>query len=153
MKNEIFVEMEETCEAPSWFDNVKPFVTKVLDNLEKDHWELSVLFCNDKFIWDLNRQYRQIDNPTDVLSFEQGDEYTDENDETWFTAGDIVISLDTLKTNCTEFGVTENEELKRLLIHGVLHLSGMDHSDNSPEQPMLKFQEEILAKMAGDNII
>lgn len=153
MKNEIFVEMEENCEKPLWFENVKPFITKVLENLQKDHWELSVLFCNDKFIWDLNKQYRQIDNATDVLSFEQGDEYTDENEENWFTAGDIVISLDTLKTNCAEFNVTENEELKRLLIHGILHLSGMDHSDNSPEQPMLKLQEQILLQLKDENII
>lgn len=153
MSNAVFVDLEENCEEPIWFNKVEPFVQTVLEKLKKDHWEVSVLFCNDPFIADLNRQYRQIDSATDVLSFEQGDEYVDDNDETWFSAGDIVISVDTLASNCKEFSVSKDEELKRLLVHGVLHLSGMDHSDNSPEQEMLQFQEKILKKLPTDVII
>ena len=73
--------------------------------------------------------------------------YTDDDGVVWYAAGDIVISIDTLLTNCTEFAVTLNEELKRLLVHGILHLNGMDHSDNSPEQEMLIFQEKLLKEM------
>lgn len=142
--------MQEEVERPSWFCNVEPFVEKVLAKLKIDNWELSILFCNDEFIADLNKQYRNVEGATDVLSFEQGDEYVDENDFVWFSAGDIVISLETLQTNCTSFNVTPNEELKRLLVHGVLHLNGMDHSDNSPEQEMLVFQEKILLELAEE---
>ena len=108
------------------------------------NWDISLLFCDDAFIQNLNKQYRDIDSPTDVLSFEQGDEYFDDAGETRFMAGDIVISLDSLRFNAEEFNVEINEELKRLIVHGILHLNGMDHSDNSPEQEMLKFQEELL---------
>jgi probable rRNA maturation factor len=145
MMNRIIVDSQEGIERPGWIENVEPFIALILDKLGIENWELSVLFCNDAFITDLNKKYRDIDSPTDVLSFEQGDEYIDDEDVNWFNAGDIVISLDTLKSNAKDFSVDVNDELKRLLVHGVLHLDGMDHEDNSPEQEMLQFQEHLLA--------
>jgi len=145
MMNRIIVDSQEGIERPGWIENVEPFIALILDKLGIENWELSVLFCNDAFITDLNKKYRDIDSPTDVLSFEQGDEYIDDEDVNWFNAGDIVISLDTLKSNAKDFSVDVNDELKRLLVHGVLHLDGMDHEDNSPKQEMLQFQEHLLA--------
>lgn len=153
MSNRIVIDCEEGMDRPAWLDRVTPFMDKVLKRLDIDNWELSVLFCRDPFIANLNSQYRKIDGPTDVLSFEQGDEYIDDDDNTWFNAGDIVISLDMLKKNAEQFEVTENDEIKRLLVHGILHLDGMDHSDNSPDQEMLQFQEHMLAGFAADRII
>lgn len=144
MSNKIVVDTEGALENPSWIDNVEPFILKVLERLDIDNWEISILFCNDAFITDLNKKYRKIDAPTDVLSFEQGDEYIDEDDVTWYNAGDIVISIDSLQKNCEDYDVSLNEELKRLLVHGILHLNGFDHEDNSPEQDMLQFQEHFL---------
>jgi probable rRNA maturation factor len=144
MSNRIIVDFDEHITRPTWLSNVEPFVAKVLSRLDIENWELSVLFCDDPFIANLNKQYREIDGPTDVLSFEQGDEYIDDDDVTWFNAGDIVISVDSLRKNAEQFAVSINDELKRLLVHGVLHLDGMDHSDNSPEQEMLQFQEHLL---------
>ncbi len=144
-ENTIFITVQDDCPVPEWLDKIQPFVMKVLEKLEYNGWEISVMFCKDPFIQELNKQYRELDMPTDVLSFEQGDVYVDEDDKEWFAAGDIVISVDTLARNAQEFNVTMDEELKRLLIHGVLHLAGYDHSDNSPEQEMLKFQETILS--------
>ncbi len=145
MSNRIVIDCEEGMTPPPWMDRVSPFVERVLERLDIDNWELSVLFCRDPFIANLNKQYRDIDGPTDVLSFEQGDEYVDDAEVTWFNAGDIVICLDALKRNAGDFAVPEDEELKRLLVHGILHLDGMDHEDNSPEQEMLQFQEHMLA--------
>lgn len=153
MSNRIVIDCEEGMDKPSWMDKVTPFVNRVLDRLDIDNWELSVLFCRDPFIATLNKQYREIDGPTDVLSFEQGDEYIDDEDITWFNAGDIVISLDTLSKNAEQFAVTENDELKRLLVHGILHLDGMDHEDNSPEQEMLQFQEHMLTGFSDEKIL
>jgi probable rRNA maturation factor len=152
MSNRIAVDSEEGMQVPSWIANVSPFMEKVLDRLDIDNWELSVLFCTDAFIAKLNSQYRNIDGPTDVLSFEQGDEYIDDSDVTWFNAGDIVISLETLDKNCEQFEVSRNDELKRLLVHGILHLDGMDHSDNAPEQEMLQFQEHMLVGFADETV-
>ena len=152
MSNRIIVDSDEGIAKPSWIDLVEPFVAKVLARLDIENWELSVLFCADPFIADLNKKYRNVDGPTDVLSFEQGDEYIDDEDVTWFNAGDIVISLDALKRNSENFSVTLNDELKRLLVHGVLHLDGMDHENNDPSQEMLQFQEHLLAGFTGETI-
>ena len=144
MSNSISVSFND--EPPGSIDpvRVENFISEVLNDLNLKNWDISLLFCDDAFIQNLNKQYRDIDSPTDVLSFEQGDEYFDDAGETRFMAGDIVISLDSLRFNAEEFNVDINEELKRLIVHGILHLNGMDHSDNSPEQEMLKFQEELL---------
>jgi probable rRNA maturation factor len=152
MSNNISVSCGERVSPPGWLDRVTPFMDKVLERLDIDNWELSVLFCDDPFIAELNQKYRGVEGPTDVLSFEQGDEYIDDEDVTWFNAGDIVISLDTLGKNAEQFGVSVNEELKRLLVHGILHLDGMDHSDNSPEQEMLQFQEHFLVGFSSDAV-
>ncbi len=153
MTNRVIVDAAEGYDAPPWLDRVEPFARKILDTLEISGWELSVLFCGDSFIAGLNSQYRNIDAPTDVLSFEQGGGYTAENGSVWHTAGDIVISTDTLEKNAKEFSVPADEELKRLLVHGILHLYGMDHSDNSPRQEMLVYQEKILAAVEAEKII
>ena len=141
--NNIAITWQDILE-PKWGTQILPFLEAVLTQLEHTNWDLSVVFCRDVFIRELNKTYRQIDSPTDVLSFEQGDEYDGEDESLRFNAGDIVISLDSLRTNAETFNVTMNEELKRLLIHGILHLSGMDHSDNDPQQEMLQLQEKIL---------
>ena len=145
---------EDMAEEPQWLPKIEGFLEAVLNKLQLSGWELSVLFCKDDFIQELNKNYRQLDMPTDVLSFNSGSIYQDEDELEWFSAGDIVISVDTLVKNAVEFDVSQDQELKRLLIHGVLHLSGMDHSDNSPEQPMLQLQEILLQDfMAESDII
>ena len=87
------------------------FALNVLKHLKKENWDVSILFCFDPFIQELNKIYRNIDSPTDVLSFEMGEYYEDKNEEKRYVAGDIVISLDSLKKNATNFSVSENEDL------------------------------------------
>ena len=106
----------------------------------------------------MNKNYREIDSATDILSFENGESYTDEEGE-WLSAGDIAISLDTLPKNADYFKVSKNEELKRLLIHGVLHLNGYDHGEahiepgSVPTDEMLVLQEKTLAEFGEVNLI
>ena len=151
MANRILVSVQGGIDVPSWLDDNKigKFVIQVLKKLEIDGEEISILFCDDNAIHQLNKQYRNIDSPTDILSFENGSKYTDDEGE-WTQAGDIAISLDTLPKNADYFGVSENEEFKRLLIHGVLHLNGYDHGEEHiesgvvPTDEMLVLQEKIL---------
>lgn len=147
MSNKISVSIHHYSKPPKYLklEPIEKFLHEVLLNLNFVNWELSVLFCDDLFIKELNDKYRNIDAPTDVLSFEIGETYTDNDGKEIFIAGDIAISWDSLEFNSKEFSVEMNEELKRLLVHGVLHLSGMDHTDNSPEQEMLQFQEKLLS--------
>ena len=119
--------------------------------------DFSVTFVTDSEIQELNKEYREIDAPTDILTFRLDDtpsfpiSFEDEdvdflnNEE----MGDIFISLDTMRRNAAEFGVREEEELSRLLLHGILHLRGLDHKTNDFEkEEMLKEQEDVLAKLS-----
>lgn len=158
MANRIFVSMEEGLPEPEWLGKIEPFMQKVLEKAGYDREEISIMFCNDSFIQELNKNYRKIDSPTDVLSFENGEEYKDEEGD-WFSAGDIVISLETLPKNVEYFEVDKNTELKRLLIHGLLHLNGMDHGEEhiekgiSPSSEMLVLQEKILSELSDEILI
>ena len=119
--------------------------------------DFSVTFVTDSEIQELNKEYRETDAPTDILTFRLDDtpsfpiSFEDEdvdflnNEE----MGDIFISLDTMRRNAEEFGVREEEELSRLLLHGILHLRGLDHKTNDFEkEEMLKEQEDVLAKLS-----
>lgn len=138
-------------DEPEWLGRAERFADKALLSLGKDNWDLSLLFCADEFMRVLNRDYRNKDEPTDVLSFSMGDTIEEEG-RTVFIAGDIVISIPALERNVEEFGAGFDEELKRLIIHGILHLSGMDHEDNGPSQPMLMEQEALLKTFEGEKI-
>jgi len=137
---------------PSWSDNARRFALKVLNEIKRNNWELSVLFCGDKTITDLNNRYRDKNEPTDILSFNLG-ETIKKGRKTTYLPGDIVISLDTMKENALYFQTPQDEELRRLLIHGILHLDGMDHKTLEKNEPMLALQEKILNKLGKEQII
>ncbi|MDR0645367.1 MAG: rRNA maturation RNase YbeY [Treponema sp.] len=132
----------ESVPLPPWTDEIEAFVQRVLAILGKDNWDLSVLFCDDTYIRTLNSHFRSKDEATDVLSFALG-----EWDGDRYLPGDIAVSLDTLKANAAYFGVCEGEEIRRLIVHGILHLDGMDHTGclGAENEPMLILQEKILA--------
>ena len=143
----------EGVEPPDWIDAARSFALDVLGELEKESWELSLLLCGDAFIRALNSQYRKRESSTDVLSFEQGEWFQAEGGERRYLAGDVVISLETLARNCDEIGIPQNEELKRLILHGILHLAGMDHDEADPRGEMLERQEALLKKFSEVKII
>ena len=99
------------------------FCLRVLDKLEIKNWEISIMLCNDMIIKELNFKYRSRNEPTDVLSFTQDMEPVGDI----IYAGDIIVSLETIKHNSKSFDVDIDEEFKRVLIHGILHLNGMNH--------------------------
>ena len=156
--NRVYVAMQEGIDEPDWFESVEPFVNKVMGELKFDGEEISMLLCNDTYMQELNKTYRNIDSTTDVLSFENDEEYEDEEGK-WKCAGDIVICRDTLPVNAEYFNESRNDELKRLIVHGLLHLNGMDHGEEHIEkdvQPvceMLVLQEKVLEKLKDEKII
>ena len=158
MANRFLIDVDGIDE-PKWLGNVEPFMQKLAKELSFDGQEVSVLFCDDAIIQELNKNYRNIDSATDVLSFENGETFKDEDGVDWLLAGDIAISVDTLKKNAEYFECDVDSELKRLLLHGFLHLNGYDHGEEhiekgkKPECEMLKLQEEILLKLKGEKII
>lgn len=156
--NRVYVAMQEGVDEPDWFESIEPFVNKVMGELKFDGEEISMLLCNDTYMQELNKTYRNIDSTTDVLSFENDEEYEDEEGK-WKCAGDIVISLDTLPVNAEYFNESRNDEFKRLIVHGLLHLNGMEHGEEHIEkdvQPvceMLVLQEKVLEKLKDEKII
>lgn len=91
---------------------------------EKTLGEISYIFCDDDYILNINQQYLQHDYYTDIITFD----YTEGNT----ISGDVFISLDTVSSNAKKFDVDFDEELKRVMIHGVLHLIG--YKDKSEEE-------------------
>jgi probable rRNA maturation factor len=114
---------------------------RILEQLDVEGAELSVVLCDDAFIRELNREYRGIDRPTDVLSFPQ-----DEADQPAAGArmlGDVVISLDTAARQAKERRSGTADEVTALLVHGVLHLLGWDHETPADAQAMAGRAEAI----------
>jgi probable rRNA maturation factor len=129
------------------------FAGKMLSDFGKNRYDMNIVFCNDTFIHSLNRDYRGKDAPTDVLSFSQLEGDEDSFDCPGKTSkerkqlGDIIISMDTAKRQAKEFKVTLEEELARLVVHGVLHLLGFDHeTSKADEKVMMKKQDAYLER-------
>lgn len=136
-------------------ENIIKSCNNILKLLKIDNWEISVVICDDFFIRAINKEYRDKDESTDVLSFPQVEGESvpvSEDNPLKFYAGDIIISIETIQKNSSYFNVDINEEFNRVLIHGILHLKGMTHEDNHPEQEMLLYQEELLEKTTGVKI-
>ena len=107
--------------------------------------EVSVTFTDNEGIHALNREYRNVDRPTDVLSFplSDGEDYYTDGDAVLL--GDIVISLERAQTQAEEYGHSFEREVAFLTVHSMLHLLGYDH-ETSPEdeRDMFARQDEIL---------
>lgn len=116
---------------------LKTDLENILIQFNKKSYECSVFFCADDHILKLNKQYRNKNTTTDVLSFAQheGEIFPGQN----LLLGDIVISTETAERQAQEFGIDYEEELARLSIHGLLHLLGFDH-ERGPEDEFIMFQ-------------
>lgn len=106
--------------------------------------EVSVVFVSDDYIQQLNRQYRDIDSPTDVLSFalEEGEPMPGGGPGR--ILGDVVISLPRAQEQAQEYGHSLSREVAFLTAHGVLHLLGYDHQDEQGTAGMRALEEAVL---------
>ena len=116
---------------------VKSWIKEVAASRNKTVGEISYIFCSDEKILEVNKQYLQHDYYTDIISFD----YTEGNK----IAGDLFISLDTVKTNAEKFGSSYVEELHRTIIHGVLHLCGIDDKGAGEREVMEANENKALA--------
>ncbi|MDO9633618.1 MAG: rRNA maturation RNase YbeY, partial [Paludibacter sp.] len=101
---------------------VKSWIKETAKRYGKKTGEIAFIFCNDEKILEINRQYLQHDYYTDIITFDYSENNT--------ISGDIFISLETVNSNATEFGVPYDTELLRIIIHGILHLCGQE--DKTP---------------------
>jgi probable rRNA maturation factor len=142
---------------PPWAGRLAAFALKAQARIGRKAVEISLLLCDDAVIRRLNRRYRRKDRATDVLSFRQADGAEAAPGTGARIAGDVVISLETMKRNARTGDRSEEEEIKRLLVHGLLHLAGMDHGagedPDAPEGEMLVRQERILRRLSKERIL
>ncbi|MDB9526231.1 rRNA maturation RNase YbeY [Oscillatoria sp. CS-180] len=148
----VFGESLKTVEAiaPSqqWQSWISNWLTVLAPNLSPiGAYELSLQFVTDTTIAQLNRDYRQVDRPTDVLSFASLDEAplaTEILNTIPFNLGDLVMSVETAQRQCQQHGHSLRQELVWLASHGLLHLLGWDHPDEPSLQVMWSKQRSLL---------
>ena len=111
-----------------------------------DNSEVSISFVTPEEIHELNREYRHIDRPTDVLSFpcDALDDEFDSESENVFELGDVIIAPEIARAQSGEFGTTFSDEIILLMVHGLLHLIGYDHIDDEDAQKMESRERELI---------
>lgn len=100
--------------------------------------DLNFIYCTDDYLLDLNRQYLNHHTLTDVITF-------DHSDEAGLIAGDIFISIDRVKDNATQFKTSADDELRRVMVHGTLHLLGYGDKTADRKREMTQKENEYLA--------
>jgi len=115
--------------------NINPILGNIIFNL---------IIVNINSITEINKQYRNIDNPTDVISFALEDDDTMKSPSEIRILGDIYICIEKVHQQAKEYGHSFKRELSFLAIHGLLHLLGYDHMNEEDEKVMFNKQDDIL---------
>ena len=113
------------------------WIKAVAATYEKRIGEIAYIFCSDEKILEVNRQYLQHDYYTDIITFD----YCEGNR----LSGDLFISLETVKTNSEQFNTPNEEELRRTIIHGILHLCGINDKGPGEREIMEAAENKALA--------
>ncbi len=114
------------------------WIRSVAADYGKKLGDITYIFCDDERILAVNREFLQHDYYTDIITFDYSAGNT--------ISGDIFISLDTVRSNAEEVGVTFEEELHRILIHGILHLTGQEDKTPETREEMTRKENIALAK-------
>lgn len=123
--------LEETETIAHWIVNT------IKEEGYTDIEELNIIFCSDDYLLSINQQYLQHDTYTDIISFDNS------NDENTIS-GDIFISIERIRENAAIFKVTEDEELNRVIIHGILHFCGYLDSTSDEKEVMTEKENYYL---------
>lgn len=134
--NETGIEIRE-------LETIEKLLNYAIEHESLDNLEFNVIIVDNEKIHELNKEFRGIDRPTDVITFALEDNEDFPVMETRIL-GDIYISLDKAKGQAIEYGHSFLRELSFLSIHGFLHLLGYDHMESEEEKIMFSKQEEIL---------
>ena len=119
------------------------YVKYIVNKLELEKCEFNIIIVNNERIHEINREYRNVDRVTDVISFAMEDNM-DIKYEDFRLLGDIYISIDKCYEQALEYGHSNVREICFLATHGILHLLGYDHMKEDEEEIMFKLQDELL---------
>ena len=121
------------------------WIKAVAGTYDKKIGEIAYIFCSDNKILEVNREYLHHDYYTDIITFD----YCEGNR----LSGDLFISLDTIRTNSIQFGSTYDDELYRVIIHGILHLCGINDKGPGEREIMEENENKALALLEGASIL
>jgi rRNA maturation RNase YbeY len=110
------------------------WISEVIISENKTEGEINYIFCDDDYLLEINQQYLDHDTLTDIISFD----YSIGND----LHGDVFISIDRVRENALDFNVSFQEELKRVMVHGVLHYCGYKDKSENDEKLMRQKEDE-----------
>lgn len=122
---------------------LKAWITAVITKKKRKAGDLNFIFCSDEHLLGINRQYLDHDTYTDIITFD----YSKESPELPIS-GDIFISIERVKENAEKFSKSFEDELRRVLIHGTLHLLGYKDKSKKDKEEMTK-QEDLALKGYG----
>lgn len=114
----------------------KKWIKLVIETYQKKVGDICIIFCDDEYLININRQYLNHDYYTDIITFD----YVEGNK----ISGDLFISLDTVKSNSVKFSENFEMEAKRVIIHGILHLLGLKDKTESEELVMRSAENQAL---------
>lgn len=150
MEEKYYIEYEnEIYEKDLPKNNLQDWISQVLTEVDREGFSVSLLFTDDERIKELNNNYRGKDTATDVLSFSQmeGEEFGFEN----HFLGDIVIAVPYVTEQAKRLGHSVFEEVRYLILHGILHLMGYDHSEDE-DCEMSRLEKNIYKKLTGETV-
>lgn len=134
-----------TEDSRSWVEQAIQTVLQV-EGLDQDG-EVSVSFVSSDEIQALNREYRQIDSVTDVLSFPQVESLAEAQQLDYLFLGDIVINLERVAAQAIEYGHSQARELMYLTVHSVYHLLGFDHEQPDDKKEMRAREDQVMVQL------
>ena len=126
-----------------FYQKVPEWLTSVIKKEGKSTGNINLILCSDNYILNVNKKYLNHDYFTDIITFN----YNEEN----YISGDLFISIDTVSSNAEKLSLPVYEELKRIIIHGVLHLLG--YNDKTPEQiKEIRSKEDFYLTLLSEKI-
>ena len=116
---------------------IRRWITGVIRDNNRRPWYLNFIFCSDEYLLELNRTYLKHDTFTDILTFPY-------DDDPELVSGDIFISVERVHENAKKFGQNIEQEMCRVMVHGVLHLIGFDDHGKAKRMKMREMEEKYL---------
>lgn len=145
------MELDFVNQGPASYDAYEEIYRKLYDRVFshlglKGNYFTDVTLVNNEEIHKINREYRHVDRPTDVISFAFMDDKNEiiPEDGSPISLGEIIISYEKAESQAKEYGHSLLREMSFLFVHGMLHLLGYDHMEKDDETLMFRLQDEIL---------
>lgn len=120
-------------------EKISYWINNIISEYKHKTGEISFIFCSDDYLLQINQKFLKHDYFTDIITFNDNVDL--------IINGDVYISIDRVKENSLQFSSTFSEELKRVIIHGILHLLGFSDNTEELKKEMRKLEDQALAKV------